>query len=221
MERLIDLSENVIRIQTIESEGFGTAFLLNYEGDKYWITAKHVFFGKSTEKAKLLTKESAIEFEIDECKFHPVYDIMYFTVKDDFPLKKLKGLNYCIPNYDCYGNDVYCLGFPYNVEFDISINKTKVIPCIKQGVVNAVCGKSNFLVDIMLVSGCSGGPIIMKHNNTYKVIGIISYASIQSLYDKDEKKPIETCNYGVPDGNTLCVNIQNIVELINDLKNGK
>jgi hypothetical protein len=217
MSKLINLSENVIRIQAIGSEGFGTAFLLNYNGRQYWITAKHVFAGKELKKAKIfLPDDKHIEFTINEVTLHEQFDIMYFTVGDDFPLKNLAGINHCIPSYDCYGNDVYCLGFPYNIKFDMNINKTKEIPCIKKGVVNSICEEANFSVDKMLIRGFSGGPVLMKYSNEYKVIGIINDTSLQHLY-KEEKQIItvmEDSTIRSNDENALCTYIGHIINLI-------
>jgi hypothetical protein len=171
----------VIRIQPIESEGWATAFLINHERQKFWITAKHVFEKKTTNKAKIfISNNESVEFSIIDFKFHDAQevDLASFQIGDDFPLKNLKGLNYCIPNYDCYGNDVYCLGFPYNA----SITKKKDIPCIKKGILNSIGGDTNFLVDKMVARGFSGGPVLMEYAGEYNVIGVISNGSFQNCY---------------------------------------
>ena len=135
---------------------------------------------------------------------------MIFKVGNDFPITILNGLQYCVPDYDCYGNDVYCLGFPYNVGFDVSTNGNKEIPCIKKGIVNSI--SNNFLVDKMLASGFSGGPIIMEN----KVIGVISYGSYLHLNNRETREILLDCKYVTPDEFTLCVNIEAVIELINN-----
>jgi hypothetical protein len=109
------------------------------------------------------------------------------------------------------------LGFPYNVSFDLSITKKKEVPCIKKGVLNSIICDENFLVDKMLASGFSGGPILMEYEGEYKVIGIISNASFQHFYNKETKQPDESCKYVIPDEYTLCCNINAAINLIKQM----
>jgi hypothetical protein len=216
MKPLINLSENVIRFQTTESEGWATAFAINHEGQIYWITAKHVFAEKTPNQAKVfIAKEEIVKFSIKASKSHETEDIMWFQVGDDFPLKKHDGFKYYGPSNECYGKDIYALGFPYNVSsFDMSSKNKKEVPCIKRGILNSVSNK-NFLVDKMMACGFSGGPILMEYKGEYKAIGVISNASFQHLYDKDLSQPLKKCKYVVPNEYTLCVNIEIITNLIN------
>ena len=214
MKNLIDLSENVIRIQAMEnSEGNGSAFFINFEQNLYGVTAKHIFENKTTDKAKIFVPSREwVEFSIIDPKCSTEKDVMVFKVGDDFPINNLNGLQYCVPDYYCYGSDVYCLGFPYNVSFDVSTNGNKEIPSIKKGVINAI--SDNFLVDKMLAVGFSGGPIIMEN----KVIGIISDGSYLHLFDTTTKRMAENYNYLAPDEFALCVNIKEAISLLNSCK---
>jgi hypothetical protein len=79
MKNLIDLSENVIRIQPLGSDGWATAFLICYEEQKYWITAKHVFEGKDKNKVNVfVSKNEKIELSIMNIKISENTDIMLF-----------------------------------------------------------------------------------------------------------------------------------------------
>ena len=214
MKNLINLSENVIRIR-LEENKIGTAVLINYEGKKYWVTAKH-FLDNKSRLAEVYYQNKWIQFTIVEVKTHNLFDIMCFAVDSNFPLNS-EGLDCCIPNYDCYGNDVFCMGFPYlEKKFSISITG-KEIPHIKKGIITAITENSDYLVDKMLESGFSGGPVLMYNEDTYKVIGIISQTALQSLYKKDEDNTYhlaEEHQFYCSAEFSQCVNIINFVTLV-------
>ena len=210
MNNLIDLSENVFRIQVVGSEGHGSAFFIKYEGRLYGVTAKHNFENKPTDKAKVfVSNEESCTFSIFNPKVSETEDVMIFEIGNDFPINGIKGLECCVPNESCYGRDVYCLGFPYKVTFDVSIVSKKEIPCIKKGVIGSVV--KNFLVDKMLVVGFSGGPVIMDE----KVIGVISFGSLTYLYDSEKKQLAEDYNLMSSNEYTQCVNVESVISLIN------
>lgn len=219
MRELIDLSEKVIRIK-LENGGAATAFLVNYEMRNYWVTAKHVLFGKERSCAEIFHEGEWRPFAIITQKYHEIFDIMTFTTGDDFPIEVESGLKIVIPNYDNYGDEVFCLGFPYNASFDISISG-KEIPLIKKGIISSVNGNNCYLIDKMTAAGFSGSPIIMNDAGEYKVVGIVSNGSYQHIAREKTDKTIEMaldCPYRTLDEFTLCVNIYNVISLCSDSK---
>ena len=200
MKELIDLSENIIHLK-FEEGATATAFLVNYETRKYWVTAKHVFFGKERCSAEVFYNGKWHSFSISTKDYHDKFDIMTFTTGDDFPIVIGHGLKVIIPNYDNYGDEIFCLGFPYNASFDISISG-KEIPFVKRGVISSVNGGDCYLIDKMVAAGFSGGPVLIKNEQEYCVIGVISCGSYQ--YVAVEKpdgivKMAQNCPYRVPD----------------------
>ena len=166
----------------------GTCFTIDVDNHQYIVTAYHVVenFGLNCPleiyNESLLDKPRWIRLRIELVGHYTdgVDGVSVFAPKKQIsPTHPLEPTQAGIIHY----NDVYILGFPEGLKGGVDITSTKdanrgfPFPIGKKGILSAWYIKEGvMLLDAYNMRGFSGGPVIMKSNETneFIVIGIVS-----------------------------------------------
>ncbi len=160
--------------------GCGTCFTVDVEGRQYLVTARHVVAGMSdsdyievfyenrwqTMEVKLVGEapgEADITVLAPSVQLSPVFPLPATNV----------GL--------AWSQDVYFLGFPYNLFADIGeVNRNFPLPFVKKAILSGMSrtddGIQRLFLDGHNNPGFSGGPVVWTEvgSNEYKVAVVIS-----------------------------------------------
>ena len=159
-----------------------TGFTIAVDGREYLITAKHVVSALGTQGtigieqngawANVIVKIYRCDDPVDIAVLVPPYQLTY-----DLPLPG-ENLSFM------YGQDVYFLGFPYDLGGPTGPNGAYPMPFVKRGLVSVIQTidlskkESVYLLDGYNNPGFSGGPLVAKENNkpgvNYQVIAVVS-----------------------------------------------
>lgn len=163
----------------------GSCFLINHDGKKFLITAKHLL-GEVNSKQKLffeLRKDSVwMKMEgIILLNDNPKIDIAVIDLNSKTKVKNHVGLT--IKGL-VYSDEGYFLGFPYGLimENSESQNDGFPVPLVKKAIMSAFFYKDSIttlFLDGHNNPGFSGGPIVFKNrdkkqNQKWNIIGVIS-----------------------------------------------
>ena len=180
----------IYRVHHIKGQnGTGTAFIVQRDEKQYLVTAKHIFPDLQSGDIVdfgLYYKENWISSSGERIYFHDIESVDIGVI----PLKKhiYKGVNIEISyNNLALGQDVYFLGYPYNLKSKrYGSNHPFPMPLIKKGVFSALIKDENgaemFYLDGHNNPGFSGGPAIFKsiHDGNEYIFGVISAYILQS-----------------------------------------
>ncbi len=186
----------------------GTAFLINYLGKMYIVTARHVVAGVPESKAIIQTKRSNKWVDVSTVKtLFPAskdVDIAVFETNEKVaqPFQQiestgLKGV--------AIGQQIWFLGYPYGLGLgshyeDESKNPYlgNEAPFVKSGTMSAV-DTTNPDAVVMYIDGFnnpgfSGGPIVCWNfsKQAYTVIGIVSGYKLDAAKTLINGQPIDT-----------------------------
>ena len=160
------------------TDSIGTAFTVDYESRQYLVTAKHVVKQLAPPYAVALYLDNdwgmlsleltGMSSDADVAVFRPA-----IRLSPGFPMPPTSaGL--------MYGQDVYFLGYPYNLESMGATGENRPLPLVKKGCLSAMLKDGRhgyFLLDGHNNPGFSGGPAIFSHPSKpteYNVFGIVS-----------------------------------------------
>jgi len=223
------ITNNVIqRVFRLRYRGqTGTGFLIDIEGQQYFVTAKHVLHATDAQGQLIdpLQAGSNIDIFRDNAWLPlPVVsvahsadsDVSIFTLRIQIPAHPLpanmSGL--------VYGQDVFFLGFPYGLSFDVGeVNRNFPMPLVKKGIVSAMFFTEpgqRFFVDGHNNPGFSGGPVVFKvpGENDFKIAGVISGYAPEHRVVNGALEPIENTNSGI----ITAYSINNAQRLIEEIQ---
>jgi S1-C subfamily serine protease len=180
----------------------GTAFVLDYDGRQYFITANHVV-ESAGEHASVDIHGTAdsdwhpLELSILHGQGHGCADVAVLIPKDK---KVMTADPISFPYNYAIGQEAYFLGFPYGLS--TSFPKQKLfVPLVKHGYISATVSCTAIYPDssatdnLILLDGWnnpgfSGGPVIapdvFSANHPLKIVGIISgYRAERASLNRD------------------------------------
>ena len=167
----------IFKVRT-EPDRNGTAFTVDYENRQYLVTAKHLVEGLAAPYAVgLFLDNEWRRLDLELTGMSPDADVAVFRpalrLSPNFPMPPTSaGL--------MYGQDVYFLGYPYNLEGMGVTGETRPFPLVKKGCLSAMLegGRyGGFLLDGHNNPGFSGGPAIFSSPSKpteYNVFGVVS-----------------------------------------------
>ena len=171
----------VLHLKTGPNEA-ATGFTIKVDGREYLITAKHAVSALGSD-SKIAIEQNGVWVDVrvkiylcdepvDVAVLVPPYQL---TTDFDLPNENVTFQ---------YGQDVFFLGFPYNLGGPVGLNGGYPMPFVKRGLISIVnqidVGKkeSVFLFDGYNNPGFSGGPLVAKDTTksqlTYNVIGVVT-----------------------------------------------
>jgi len=205
-------------------KGTATCFTLDFDSKQYLVTAKHAVEG--------IKDEDEIEIQRDQ-KWNRV-GISVIGVHETADVAVLK-LPMIIRSYPAdpspdkmsYGQEVYFLGFPYQLRDDTGseVNRKFPFPLVKRAILSGTTsnnGSEIFLLDGINNPGFSGGPVVFvpngeeRNKQRFKIMGVIAsyrYEKLPVLRHGDGATPFYV------KGNTGIIqayNIKNVIELIKE-----
>jgi len=164
----------------------GTCFVLDYDNKEYYITAKHVVDGlKTDESIHIFFDKKWNEFNIKLVGHSDASDISVFVVPDlKFGGDSMKASS----NRIYYGQEIFFLGFPYNIQHRLpSREAAPPMPFVKKGILSNFHITKQFKVlylDGINNPGFSGGPIVYYNvkEKSFELCGIISGFRYEKQY---------------------------------------
>lgn len=148
-------------------ENFGSSFAIEVDSRQYLITAGHVVPG--------IKDGDSVELEASEAEWKP-YKVQAVIRPSDASIDvvalALPSLIVppasIIPTFAgaLYGQDVYFLGFPYNLA--TFVNGWSPIPFVRKGIWSASSGYLIY-IDGINNPGFSGGPVLFEDYNTHQL----------------------------------------------------
>lgn len=174
-------SEIVNRVFRIKYMGYaGTCFTLEHNGSQFIVTAKHLFQYAnypSTADVEILDNKAYHTYNVEVHYPEDSYcDIAVMKIKSDILLSPQFG-NKNTTEAMIYGQDVYFLGFPFDLDSDLGLipNTSIPMPFVKKACLSGFMG-DKILLDGHNNPGFSGGPVCYKPSNsiTMNVAGVIS-----------------------------------------------
>lgn len=216
------ITNNVIHrtFRIKHGESYGTCFAIDVDGKQYLITAKHIVEGISGSDT---TVEIFFERRWDT---HAVRFVGTTPGEADVavlaPSWRLSPEHPLPPKSDgiAFGQDVYFLGFPYNMFADIGeMNRNFPMPFVKKATVSSWSrdehGVLRWFLDGHNNPGFSGGPVVWTEplRNNYNVAGVISgyRYSDEPIYDGDAPT---TLAYRYNTGIIIAYDIEHALDLI-------
>jgi S1-C subfamily serine protease len=205
------------------AESYGTCFTIDVEGKQYLITARHVvegisgtatveIFYENNWHALMVSVVGETDREADITVLSPSVQLS--------PLHPLPPKS----NGIYFGQDIYFLGFPYNLFTDIGeANRNFPLPFVKKGIVSTISrnehGMRRFFIDGHNNPGFSGGPVVWSEIGRnfgtveYNVGAVISgyQTANEPVYDGDNPT---TLAYRYNTGIIIAYDIDHAVELI-------
>lgn len=173
----------------------GTCFAVEVDEKQYIVTAKHLLTPRQVPTSILLDQGGA--FYQFPCTF-----VGYG--KDDTDIAVLSLQQQIAPTFPApatragmvYAQDVYFLGFPFNLRFDLEISASKFpFPLVKKAIVS---GTEEGRYGVMYLDGhnnpgFSGGPVVFKPpgSNVFQIMGVVSgfrTEDVKALKGTDEKE---------------------------------
>jgi len=177
----------------------GTAFVVEYDGKNYLVTARHLFQksgyqNKMTINIQYQSTWKPISVEI---YYHENNSIDAAVIKTDyFKDRYFGGVKYQ-SNKMAVSQDVFMLGFPYGLSTNqFNVNKGYPIPIVKKGILSGMINEEDIqscLIDWDNNQGFSGGPVVFrdiaegKYSKEEYIAGVIQgYRPHEiKVYDKD------------------------------------
>ena len=208
-----------IRFDTIT----GTAFTIEHLGKQYLITAKHLIEHRKYSTIEVYFRDSWRPLSLRLIGASDKADIVVFASETqlstafDFPATAA-GL--------IYGQDVYFVGFPYDVVGDVGeLNQGRPLPLVKKACLSAFTvgtnGEGILLLDAHNNPGFSGAPVVFREPNSalLNVCGVVSGylrkpESIQ--LDGDDQEYLLWLNSGI----VVCSDIRHAIEEVEKNPNG-
>jgi len=176
------IKPRIVKIICSDIDRKGTGFLISKDGHiatNFHVVAKLVKNGQKIEpvyssnitisvtnigdfKAEILNNKEGMEPLLHDyaiLKLKREQDFLFFDLADDSLVEE--------------GDQIYFGGFPLTQNYLTS--HTGLVSCIRNAPTNfAIKTQKVIDIDATVVGGNSGGPLIIKNNKNYKVIGIIS-----------------------------------------------
>lgn len=185
----------------------GTCFAIEIDGKQYIVTAKHLL--PSRDPPTIINIDYGGVFLKGPCKLvgygKDNTDIAVFAVpKQIAPVLPAPASR----NDLAYGQDVYFLGFPYNLRIDLGMSQSKFpIPLVKKAILSGMePGKYGTLyLDGINNPGFSGGPIVFAPHGKprdFCIAGVVSGFRTEDIKalkgdDEDETDLIIRLNTGI------------------------
>ena len=174
----------------LRKNGTGTCFAIEVNNRQYLVTAKHIFEDKKDRKVigvledgetiNILKDGNWMPFQAHLIGHHPKVDISVFSI-NTIIVNPDYSINIAKAGDLFYSQDVYFLGFPYNIQnFNFSnINNGFPFPLVKHAIISAFMnnnGNDFYFLDGINNQGFSGGPVLFWKNAEQKayVVGVIS-----------------------------------------------
>lgn len=226
----IDVLQSVYQIQY--GEGSGSGFTIEYEHDKYLVTARHLFYSNETIKSyprKTYDIPRATIQIFQNNKLKKLSGNVYFHENIFVDIAVIKLINTKLPfgflKIDAsglsFGQDVYFLGYPYGLQSWLPYSTSPYpLPLIKKAIIAGFTtrgdGDSVLYLDTQANQGFSGGPIIFKYHGTdeFKVCGVMTAAFYTFIESQSTKISISVAE---DNGITIVTHISHLEELIGSL----
>jgi hypothetical protein len=214
----------------------GSSFTIEYKGQQYLISAKHVIESLEYENGDFLD----IKIFHDK-KWKNLKCQAYIHENDDIDIVVLKTNQVGFGKFpvklgmeELYlGRDIYFLGFPYgmfsNTEEESEVNFKFPIPFVKKGAFSAIINSdkvTSIYIDAHNNNGFSGGPVItVGKNSDVQIIGVnVSYIKHNNVLDYEEQDEDgqlydEKFEYYENSGIMECHAIHHVFEIIDKLNN--
>ena len=191
------ITSNIIHrtFQIKWQENIGSCFTIDVDRKQYLCTAKHLLRGFASGQVELRHEKIWKSLEVDFVGYGSEdTDICVLSPKIQLsPSLPLTPTTAGI----VLGQDVYFLGFPYDLQSDIgSLNRFFPLPLVKQAILSAMIfgeKQSILLLDGHNNPGFSGGPVVFKKvgnpNNELHVASIIAgYKSeLKPIFDENRE----------------------------------
>jgi hypothetical protein len=216
------ITSNVIhRVYHIKyKNGTGTAFQIDIDGKQYFVTAKHVIEGIADQGyIELRFKQNWSSTQINLIGHHVKSDVSVFSINQTIACTPMDAKSTKV----FYGQDVYFLGFPYQLQFGESntvINNGFPAPLVKKAIISGFM-PDYYLLDGMNNHGFSGGPVVYKPpgQSDFEVAAVISgYLP----YTDSVKSPVGPTGltYDTNTGLIIAYRIEDAIDLIRANPNG-
>ena len=219
----------VFRIKCDECQCTGSAFTIEYNGEQFLVTAKHLFSRnkyKPTQKIALLLDNGYQEKDV-EVYYHDIEAV-------DIAVLRLKQREDISPRYEnpfsseslAYSQDMYFLGFPYDYDQRVAPLPDRKIPMpfVKKGCLSGfgvdADGIGWLYIDGINNPGFSGGPACanIQGKSVMGICGVVcSYRFDKSVLfdDKDNATPYHIrSNTGIVN---VC-DIKHVFEIFDQIK---
>ena len=183
--------QRVFKIQV--EDMMGTGFIVEKEGKKFLVTAKHLFNNVNyPEKTTVeIYTENGFEKINNQIKYATQSDVAVIQTSrfDSYHFEKV--------NYTTEGlflsQEVFMLGFPYGYQIEsYKLNNGYPLPLVKHGIVAGFMEDNKLWIDWDNNQGFSGGPVVYRRLNEegysdIEYIGGIIVSYISHPIDADEK----------------------------------
>lgn len=164
------------------NQSYGTCFAIDVDQRQYLITAKHVVNGLPNHgQVAIFYQNDWYPITVSRVGELPgTTDLSILAPDVQLTPRRPLPLN---PSSDgiVFGQDVYFLGFPYNLFADIGeMNRNFPLPFVKKAILSSMSKDENdvqrFFLDGHNNPGFSGGPVVFKKpgENEYSVASVIS-----------------------------------------------
>src|SRR4030042_4574299 len=180
-------------------DDYGSAFTIEVDNRQYLITAKHIVEGIGDKGTILIFHDSIWKTLEVRTVYSDNSAIDIVVLIPPFQLSRAYDIG-TIEEGPILGQDVYFLGFPYEMYQDVGdLNRKFPIPFVKKGILSAI--KSDiWYVDGNSNRGFSGGPVVFFEGNNYKrpFIGAVvsDYYSEQAFVKDVKQNKIVPINIG-------------------------
>ena len=215
----VNVYSRVFRIKYAGS--YGTCFTMDVEGKQYLVTAKHVVQGISNPGiVEIFYQNNWRTLAVSLVGNAPgETDITVLAPSERLsPAMPLPATNDGI----VYTQDVYFLGFPYNLFADVGeVNRNFPAPFVKKAILSSMFRTDDRIQALFLDGhnnpGFSGGPVVWSRagQNSYSVAGVISSYRYENEPVYEGKSPT-TLVYRYNTGIIIAYSIEHATELIED-----
>lgn len=159
----------------------GTGFVVEVRGNKFLVTAKHLFEDLGYPKTTLIGvgKEGTWAKVDNQIFYHSDDKVDIAVIKTSYFDKMCFGQVEYSDKGMFYGQDVFMLGFPYGLKSEFyDLNRGYPLPYVKKGIWAGKYGKY-FAFDWDNNHGFSGGPVVFREytdeqfSDTMHIAGVI------------------------------------------------
>jgi len=170
----------------------GTIFPVDVDNREYWLTAKHLLTGRTSEPAGQVTEKSVSLDVLDPIgetiKWDPAdftvidpgkdIDIVVLVPKTHLPQLPIPPLKVATGSSFFFGGECSFLGFPYATNWTVNFgSKSYRMPFIKHCYISGmttVGSVKELVLDGINNPGFSGGPVLYNTGPNQVVIGVIA-----------------------------------------------
>lgn len=177
----------------------GTATVLDIDGQRFLVTAKHLCTDEPEEYVTLVHPwtNNGSPFPTALVRVgerNEVGDMAVFRLPPKLLVNVVGMIKVARPGDFFFSQDCFILGYPYRLSLTFGEESEQRLPLVKRGIIAGAKGSGSdriLYLDLIANPGFSGGPVLIWDPKTsqHQVIGVVAQALAAPLHEPTEAEP--------------------------------